>query len=299
MSTISVIIPTYNRVSLLGRAIQSVLRQSLDDLQLLIIDDGSNDGTKEFVRALEDPRVDYIRHKTNQGASAARNTGLSRANGEFVAFLDSDDEWLETKLEKQLAAFAEGNDRLGVVYTTFRKIDWRYEPELPRWRGDIRAKILVNNFVGTASTPLIRSSCFAESGNFDETICGSEDWDLWIRLADAWEFEHIPENLVNYYPQPISLTSDREGALGAYRILFAKHDGRIQSLDRSNRAEHYFYRGRIYLAQRKLLVGARCLIRALATDPRVLPDMMRYLLIESSRKVLDRIRRKSRQGSDA
>lgn len=299
MARISVIIPCFNREHLLGRAIESVLRQSFDEFELLIVDDGSTDGTRELVQRFEDPRIEYIRHETNRGASAARNTGIKRSDGEFVAFLDSDDAWLESKLEKQLAAFEAGPSRLGVVYTTFRKVDWHYEPEVKRWKGDISSRILVNNCVGTTSTPMIRRKCFDVSGDFDEDLGGSEDWDLWIRLAEDWEFDCIYEDLVDYYHQPNSLTADRGSALVAYKTLFEKHAERIHSLDHSTRARHYFYRGRIYLTHRQFLAGFAAIAHSLRIEPSNLGSVAQYLFVESSRKLLSRIQCRMRSGTKA
>ncbi|WP_276257060.1 glycosyltransferase [Halomontanus rarus] len=110
MSLVSVVIPTYNRADVLPRAIDSALAQTVDDLEVLVVDDGSTDDTQAVVDSYETPRVQSITHGTNRGANVARNTGIEHANGEFVAFLDSDDEWRPTKLERQLAAL---DDRSG------------------------------------------------------------------------------------------------------------------------------------------------------------------------------------------
>ena len=100
---VSVVIPTYNRAHILGRAIDSVLQQTHRDLELIIVDDGSSDGTAALVRGIEDPRVRYV-HQQNRGVSAARNRGIAEARAEWLAFLDSDDEWLPQKLERQFSA---------------------------------------------------------------------------------------------------------------------------------------------------------------------------------------------------
>jgi len=104
MTRVSVIIPTYNRAATLGRAIDSALEQTIDDLEVVVVDDGSTDDTESVLAAYEDPRVRTIIHATNQGANVARNTGLEHVRGEYVAFLDSDDVWHPAKLERQLAA---------------------------------------------------------------------------------------------------------------------------------------------------------------------------------------------------
>jgi len=110
MPTVSVVIPTYNRAELLTRAIDSVLAQTYDDFELLVVDDGSTDDTEAVVTAYDDDRVRYLAHETNRGANPARNTGIEAAEGEFVAFLDSDDEWRPRKLEAQLDRLEEVKD---------------------------------------------------------------------------------------------------------------------------------------------------------------------------------------------
>ncbi len=299
MARVSVIIPTFNREHLLRRSVESVLKQSFSDFQLLVVDDGSDDGTKALIESIEDPGIEYIRHETNRGVSAARNTGVRHSDGEFVAFLDSDDTWAESKLERQVAAFDAGSNRLGAVYTTFRKIDWRYEPEVRRPSGNIAIPILVNNCVGTASTPMLTRRCFEATGGFDEALRSSEDWDLWIRVARDWEFEYLDESLVDYYPQAVSLTSDRKGALRSYAALFEKHADEIASLGPAIRAEHYFYRGRIYFTYRKIFAGSGSMIYALWIDSSKLRDISRYLFVENGRKIRDRIFKKTRPGVEA
>src|SRR5215207_4189569 len=119
---VSVVLPTYNRAPLLGRSIRSVLGQSYGDFELLVIDDGSTDGTAGVVAAFGDPRVRYVPLARNTGAGAARNVGIRMSRGRFMAFQDSDDEWLPSKLAKQLSAFGRGPSGLGVVYSDMRRV---------------------------------------------------------------------------------------------------------------------------------------------------------------------------------
>ena len=105
--TVSIIIPTYNRAHLIGRAIQSVLNQTYQNFEIIVVDDGSTDNTEEMIKEFQkhDKRIKYIRHEKNRGGAAARNTGIKVARGEYIAFQDSDDEWLPEKLEKQMDVF--------------------------------------------------------------------------------------------------------------------------------------------------------------------------------------------------
>lgn len=141
--TVSVIIPTYNRAHLVGRAIQSVLNQTYKDFELIIVDDGSTDNTEDIIKKYQkkDERIKYIRRKKNKGGSVARNTGINAAIGEYIAFLDSDDEWLTEKLERQMKVFKSTSSEVGVVYSGFFRInDRRNEIESifnPKKRGYI------------------------------------------------------------------------------------------------------------------------------------------------------------------
>ena len=113
---VSVIIPTYNRAGLLPRAVNSVLSQTYDDYEIIIVDDCSTDNTRDVIAAFTDPRVLSIRHQTNRRQSASINTGISNARGEYIAFLDDDDEWLPAKLEKQVAILDSSSSNVGLVY---------------------------------------------------------------------------------------------------------------------------------------------------------------------------------------
>lgn len=114
--TVSIIIPTYNRAHLIERAIESVLHQTYQDFELIIIDDGSTDNTDDIINKFQkkDDRIIYLKHDRNKGGSAARNTGIKASRGEYIAFLDSDDEWLPEKLEKQMDFFESNN--YGFIY---------------------------------------------------------------------------------------------------------------------------------------------------------------------------------------
>src|SRR5687767_7523259 len=119
---VSVVLPTYNRAPLLGRAIRSVLGQSYTDFELIVVDDGSTDGTSGVVAGFRDKRIRYLPLARNTGAGAARNAGIRVARGKFVAFQDSDDEWLPAKLAKQMSAFERGPAKLGVVYSDMQRV---------------------------------------------------------------------------------------------------------------------------------------------------------------------------------
>ncbi len=202
MPRISVVIPAYNRARYLDTAAATVLAQTWSDLELIIIDDGSQDNTPDVCGRLceYDSRVRYIRHE-NKGLPAARNTGIRAATGEFIALLDSDDFWAPTKLAKQLDLFAR-DQTLGVVYCDWASIDQSGHvsqgvnpPDfsLP----SLYEALLFDNVVhGSASAVLIRATCFDQVGLFDESLRANEDWDMWLRTAEHYQFAKVPEVLV-------------------------------------------------------------------------------------------------------
>ncbi len=234
---VSVIIPTYNRATLLGRAVRSVLNQTYDDFEVIIVDDCSTDNTKNIVKSLEDERITYIRHMKNRGAAAARNTGMTAAKGEYIAFQDSDDLWLREKLEKQMLAFEESTRKTGVVYSGFWRIENHRKTYIPsKWvpkkEGDIHRDLLQGNFVGGV-TAVIRKACLEKVGMFDERLSRLQDWELFMRLSKSYLFKYVNEPLLLSYHLCDSISADSEALTVALEIILKKHqkdfskDGRI------------------------------------------------------------------------
>jgi glycosyltransferase involved in cell wall biosynthesis len=202
MPRVSVIIPTHRRPVLLQAAIQSVLNQTFQDFEILVVDDASGDNTEEVVRSFGEARIRYIAHQTNWRVAAARNTGVLNSDSPLIAFLDDDDEWLPTKLERQVALLDQFALVTGVVYTGFQKFERAsgrlLSTVVPTKKGHILHELCRNNCVGTASTVVLRRDCFDEVGLFDETIEFGEEYEMWIRIAHAFDFVFLPEPLVRY-----------------------------------------------------------------------------------------------------
>ena len=199
---VSVIITTHNRVNLLGRAIKSVLSQTYKDIELIIVSDGSTDGTDEFMKQYEsDSIVNYISYYPGRGGNYARNIGIKTAKGEYIAFLDDDDEWLTTKVEKQVKIMNSDPD-IGLVYTGTHSIfvdDGIEFNSCPKNQGDLSKKILHHNIIGSTTTVMVRKSVFDKSGLFDETLCAIQDYDLWVRICQSVKVGVISAPMVNYY----------------------------------------------------------------------------------------------------
>ncbi len=193
--TVDVIIPTYNGLPWLKATVESVLSQTYQQLHLYVIDDGSTDKTKQYVKSLADQRVTYI-HKKNGGQSTARNLGVALSHAPLVAFLDSDDIWYPTKLEKQVAIMQK-NHKVGLVYGHYYLIDEQdvVITYLQVWhRGRIFNDLLTGNTIaGSASMVLIRRSILDIVGPFREDFLIGEDWDMWLRISRICDIDFVPE----------------------------------------------------------------------------------------------------------
>ncbi len=224
---VSVIIPTYNRSDLLGRAVKSVLSQTFTDLEIVIVDDCSNDQTPVVVKRLKDsdPRIRYIRLKENQGGPRARNRGIREARGKYIGLLDDDDQWLPQKLKEQVKRFREGPDELGLLYGGF-KIIQPNQPErtkMPKHRGDIFKPLLRGCLIGSP-TNLVKRECFDRVGLFDPKLKSCQDWDIWVRIAKEFQGDYLDQVVAIYYlhNQGQISTDYANKAQGVQRI-FEKH----------------------------------------------------------------------------
>lgn len=197
---VSVIIPTYNRDALLRRAIESVLNQSFDDFEVLVVDGAGSESTLELVRSYGDGRLRYV-PQIGKGIANARNLGVLKARGEFIAFLDDDDRWREDKLELQVETFRELPGDYGLIYTAFTYYYLERDRVLgikhPRASGDVYRHMLRDNITGT-STIMVRRECFRRAGLFRESFPTCEDWDMWLRMSKICRFGAIDEPLVDY-----------------------------------------------------------------------------------------------------
>lgn len=208
MPQVSVVIPTYNSARFVPTAVESALAQTHQDFELIVVDDGSTDATREVLAPYRD-RLTYI-YRENQERSAARNTGIRAATGEYVAFLDADDAWLSDKLERQVSVLAEHPEAVLVygqaVYMDIDGNDVSFRGQhmcghvTPALQvEDLSRALIAGNVVyGGGSMPLVRRSALDSAGWFDESLCYPEDWDLWVRLSHLGPFAYIPKPLVRY-----------------------------------------------------------------------------------------------------
>lgn len=213
---VSVIIPTYNRAEVLPRALKSVLAQQNVSFEILVADDGSSDGSEALIRK-EFPQVSYFYQK-NQGPSAARNRGIEKARSEWIAFLDSDDEWMPGKLEAQLS-FMDGQYRIAQTDEIWIRNGKRVNPmnKHKKYGGWIFEKCLPLCNV-SPSAVMIHKSLFEESGLFDESLPACEDYDLWLRIAAKNPIGLLEKPYLIKYGGHEDQTSRKYPAMDQFRI---------------------------------------------------------------------------------
>lgn len=217
---VSVILPTYNRSAELGKAMQSVLDQTYQNLELIVVSDGSTDETEQVVKGFTDPRVRYVRSEKNGGLAYARNLGIREAKYDLLAFHDDDDLWKAEKLQKQVDALIHSDEKTGFCYCemSYIMLDGqtvhivpRREISAVRKSGFLYPELLRRNFIG-GPTLLIRRECLEKTGCFDENLAIFEDWDMVLRLSKHYNAVFVAEPLYDYLEHEKSLTTDRSSS---------------------------------------------------------------------------------------
>lgn len=229
---VSVVLPTFNRAALVGRAIRSVLDQSYRALELIVVDDGSTDDTASIVAGIADDRLRYVPLPANRGQAAARNQGVRRARSEFVSFQDSDDVWVPERLHRLMDAFAGAGPQVGVVYSDMLRV-WRdgrrtYHSSPAMVRGrllDPGARFYQAYGLGIQAT-VIRRRCLQRAGGFNERLRCFEDLDLFIRLLARYDFLHVEAPLTEYH-QSSGVSDAMDNECRARQWLLVRHGLRL------------------------------------------------------------------------
>lgn len=269
---VSVIIPTYNRAHYITEAIESVLAQTYSHFEIIVIDDGSTDDTREILKKYTD-KMKYL-YQPNQGVAVARNRGLREARGEYVAFLDSDDCWVAEKLEKQVAYLNE-HPEVAVVCAEVFLIDsagcvlrhLRHDPTLPLTFDNLFDQSLVH-----VPTTLVRKRCVEAVGGFDPSLRTSQDYDLWLRMSHRWPFHYMDEPLAKYRVHEKALTCDFDARLKNNLIIFHRPEitAGMSWLKRRNRiAKVYYQYAVLNFEANRFLNAASCFGMAILTTPAI------------------------------
>lgn len=250
---VSVVMPCFNSERYVGEAIRSVLASTEENLELIVIEDGSTDGSRALIEeaAAKDERVRPLYHKTNLGISVSRNDGLKRAEGEYIAFCDADDLWLPTKLENQIqllrqypaADLAYGNSK--IIDETGKETGALFSDRFPvpgNGNGNLFPALCVRNFINT-QTVLLRRSILKEENLFNPRIDYGEDWLLWTTLARTSEFVYTPEILGFYRMHEANSTSDKSEKRTRNRVLVFIEFLRFPDLPRKILAQVFYHMG--------------------------------------------------------
>ncbi len=273
---VSVILPAYNAAGTVGRAVDSVLGQTFRDFELVVVDDGSTDSTSEVVLSRRDDRVRCVK-TANGGVAHARNHGLKASSGEFVAFLDADDAWLATKLERQLDTMIP-RPSVGLCFTSAELVDGEFqkigEDLAVSFTDYSEAFLTVGNIVpGGGSSAVVRRSALDTVGLFDPVLSQCADWDLWLRLSVETDLAPIGEALVHYTKSTDTMSSDpallETDTFALLDKFFASPASRpYRRVRRRAYSTQWMVCAGTYLHARSLRDSLRCVTRGVLTEPR-------------------------------
>lgn len=285
--TVSVVIPSYNYGRFIAQAVQSVLAQTFKDVEIIVVDDNSSDDTPSVLGQFSDSII-YLRQPVNRGPNAARNAGIRASRGEFIGLLDADDYWLPQKLERQLPLF-ESRSEVGLVYANIsvcigengKEVWLGHNRESTFKRGRVLRELYMVQFI-PSPTPVIRRRVFDEVGYFDETAKAADDYDMWLRIANRYEFDFVPELLAVYRLHPSVMSSrrdDYDGEMLAFLDRFAReHPADLGSLRRERLSRFKTERGWRQVRLGSHVRGIRYLWNAIRDAPwRIEPYMLLFL----------------------
>lgn len=248
-SSISVVLPTYNRAHLLPRALASVAAQTHPVDEVIVVDDASTDGTREVVVRSTTSNVRYLRHDRNRGGAAARNTGIRAASGDWIAFLDSDDAWLPTKLAVQMRTLAERPEARActsadVVLRPGRDPERRFTG----YSDDDLARSLLHTYVGVTSSFVVARSALEQVGGFDPSLASCQDWDLLLRLVRSHPVVHVQTPLVRIHASADEpgITRGNPDYVSGIERFHEKHEADIHDAGKRAVAVHAFRMGQAY-----------------------------------------------------
>lgn len=269
---VSVVLPTYNRARTLERAIESVLHQTFTDFELIIVDDGSTDETHRVLAKYAGLSNVRVMTSRRSGCSAARNLGIGVSQGRYIAFQDSDDEWIPGKLAKAVAALENTGPETGVFYSNMLRIgtdgssaDFK-SPEVRR--GVLVDESTLDYHVSNIGiqSAVIKRECLNEAGCFDEALPRFIDLEMFIRLSDKFQFVHCKEPLTKYYAGE-GISTNRQALVTARRHLLRKYHSRLQQ-EKHHLAKQYLLLAAA-LEQNGEKYGSLILfLKALLTAPR-------------------------------
>lgn len=229
----SVVIPSYNREKVVVRAINSVLNQTFQDFEIIVVDDGSEDNTEGVVNSIADERIKYVRQE-NAGACVARNTGVENSRGQYVSFLDSDDEWFPEMLEKQYELYKSDCD-IGCVYSNLQVVTIKGEiyPFGKQFgvQGNCYAEVLRQGYMAPTSVLSAKRECFEKVGLFDVQLPASQDDDMCFKLAKYYKVGYIPYTMASLNVEQVNrISNNPKRVADGWWKLWNKYENDVAAL---------------------------------------------------------------------
>ncbi len=274
MPKVSVIIPTYNRAKYITRAIDSVLNQTYQDFEIIVVDDGSKDNTKEILTPYMN-KIHYL-WQENRGISAARNIAIQRATGEYIAFLDSDDVWLNNKLQIQVDILNKSFN-IGLVHNKMimlseqgQKVGMKPKRESGK---DFKELLEIGGDLPTSSV-MVRRECFDKTGLFDENLPIMEDFEMWLRIAKEYDLYEIKDqHLAYYYRHDQQITRNRikvfDGTVRLQKKILKIHKNVPKSSIKRKLYHNQYLLARAYYDEKNFSMAIKCLSQTILAYPLV------------------------------
>jgi len=277
MHLVTVVIPTKNRRRLLEKALNSVYQQTYADIEIIVVNDHSTDDTEQFLNdeIAKGKRLKVLTPEISKGAAHARNLGILEATGQFIAFLDDDDEWLPTKLERQLVKFKDPD--VGLVYTgaeiVVTDLGFSYYSK-PTLQGNIFEELLIENYIGTTNTVVLRTK-IAKDLLFDTNFRAREEYDLWLRIAKYWQIDGVSEPLTKIYSRNSlkRITSNVNSYVDAIDYINQKYNQDIQRLSGhqqvKRKAAQLFFLGSQSVKANNITLARRYFLKSMFVKPSI------------------------------
>jgi len=283
---VSVIIPLYNGSHFITEAVESVLNQTYQKLELIIVDDGSTDNSKEIVRKfITDRRVRLIEHGHNKGIPKTKNTGLTIARGKYIAFLDQDDVWARSKLELQLSRFQSENKNIGVVCTgmVFTDSDMKSKGIFGGLNDENQKELLKSLYltpVNSSSIMMIKQKCFLRVGTFNGNLVGWDDYEMLMRIATQFQVKYVRRPLVKKRTHPGNvrrLPAVRSEAEKVFKHVLTLHPF-LKKYKNLREARKFYNESIKLLEERKKALARKKLEKSIEKDPRYFRARFLYIL---------------------
>lgn len=290
---VSIIIPAFNAAKFIELTLESVLHQTYQNIEVIVVDDGSQDATPEIVRqfTVRDQRVRLIQ-QTNAGVAAARNSAIYAAKGDFIAPIDADDIWYPDKIERQMQCMLSSDSQVGLVYTWASHIDEENAFTGGFNAGDrqglVLTDLLYRDFIGNGSGLLFRRSCLEKIGGYNQSLRergaqGCEDWDIALQIAEHYEFRVVPEILVGYRQTFGSMSRQNNTMEKSYNLTLeyfrSRHPEISETIFRWSKAEFYYYLAQGARQEGNQWRALRCLLTSVRLDPETILKRSRFYRI--------------------